>query len=279
MRHSYQAVKNLTGGSISDASNRQGHGYRSGSQGDRLESPRGLPKHRRLHRHGKGQCLNERTAFWSRSLSALWPGAVWYRGGEEIVDLCPRRSAEGISEEEKSLPASITSKILASLAFVAEATNLLLLGPPGVAKTHLAVALHRGPRPAAASQPRAQHPRGKLQAQGQTTGRSADFTPAAQPIMGGAQQHQITGRGWVKSNPALTVGAGVGSISNCRARGFPQSAPHHPLAGARYGDGRPIDRCSILGSKVGTREPPLVIAREHWDVRCYPCICDHMSIQ
>ena len=32
-------------------------------------------------------------------------------------------------------------KELASLAFVAEATNLLLLGPPGVGKTHLAVAL------------------------------------------------------------------------------------------------------------------------------------------
>ena len=32
-------------------------------------------------------------------------------------------------------------KELASLAFVAEASNLLLLGPPGVSKTHLAVAL------------------------------------------------------------------------------------------------------------------------------------------
>ena len=32
-------------------------------------------------------------------------------------------------------------KELASLAFVAEASNLLLLGPPGVGKTHLAVAL------------------------------------------------------------------------------------------------------------------------------------------
>ena len=32
-------------------------------------------------------------------------------------------------------------KEIATLAFVAEASNLLLLGPPGVSKTHLAVAL------------------------------------------------------------------------------------------------------------------------------------------
>lgn len=32
-------------------------------------------------------------------------------------------------------------KELATLAFVAEASNLLMLGPPGVGKTHLAVAL------------------------------------------------------------------------------------------------------------------------------------------
>jgi len=36
-------------------------------------------------------------------------------------------------------------KELAALAFVAEATNILMLGPPGVGKTHLAVAWPRRP--------------------------------------------------------------------------------------------------------------------------------------
>ena len=147
----------------------------------------------------------------------------------------------------------------------AEASNLLLLGPPGVGKTHLAVALalrsiengygadlvraydlmedlrkaraehrldrrmrvylapkvliagefgicpydrdsataffslvsaryERGPS-SVAPLPRAQHPRRKLQAQGQTTGRSVDLTPAAQSTIGGNPKHQITGRG------------------------------------------------------------------------------------
>ena len=51
---------------------------------------------------------------------------------------------------------------------------------------------HRHPRPAAAPQPRPQHPRRKLQAQGQTTGRSVDLTPAVQSTVGGNPKHQIT---------------------------------------------------------------------------------------
>ena len=39
------------------------------------------------------------------------------------------------------LPAKAEVKELSGLAFVAEATNILMLGPPGVGRTHLAVAL------------------------------------------------------------------------------------------------------------------------------------------
>ena len=64
-------------------------------------------------------------------------------------------------------------KELANLAFVAEATNVLLLGPPGVGKTHLAI----GPGP----QGHRQRPRRLLRPRLRPDGRPQEGQSRAQP--------------------------------------------------------------------------------------------------
>ena len=68
-------------------------------------------------------------------------------------------------------------KEIANLAFVTEATNVLLLGPPGVGKTHLAIALAlRGHR---------ERPRRLLRPRLRPDGRPQKGQGRAQPGIGG----------------------------------------------------------------------------------------------
>ena len=65
--------------------------------------------------------------------------------GHNLIDFdLPHLSAANPNRRQLQLPAVDTLR-LNPLAFVAEATNVLLLGTPGVGKTHPAIALALGP--------------------------------------------------------------------------------------------------------------------------------------
>ena len=89
----------------------------------------------------------------------LYSGSLCSCAGLRLSELWVRHSSPGPGEPERIpkldssvptvqhrhlvhiLPAKAGAKELSGLAFIAGSTNITMLGPPGVGRTHLAVAL------------------------------------------------------------------------------------------------------------------------------------------